>query len=198
MNAAARMIALGLLLAAHAPELRAQPLDDVSSAGMPPESLILLWPARSYGLARMMLAEYGQPFEASDHRLVWLENGPWKKTVVYRNPPGESVLGSEAGRLEQSVAYRVPEDKLAALARFDRQIGVDPREGRITVLSNSESVNFLALNLADEVVQGRRTAREAALFRRKLLRLRNAGKFSHYLEGLLFFRGKAGNPESPD
>ena len=174
-------------------------LGEISLSGKTPESIILLWPTYSYHLARLMISKYGQPAEATDHSLVWLDNGPWKRTVVYRVPPGERALGRSRGRLEQSVAYRVPTGQLDALARFDKDIEADVKAGRLTARSDDESLNFLSLNLADEILQGLRTAREASDFRRDALRLRDAGKSSPYLDGLMFVKsGRPPDPESPD
>lgn len=205
MNDRVRPIALGLLLlVALAPSARAQYREEadlfgIGLSGQTPESIILHWPTFSYRLARAMLAEYGQPVEASDQRLTWIDNAPWKKTVVYRKPPKERALTGDAGRLAQSVAYRVPPDRLADLGRFDMDIEAEKATGRLTAISDSESENFLILNLADEVIQGRRSPKSAKDFRREQLRLRDAGKTSPYLEKLLF-RGAGGalDPESPD
>lgn len=205
MTDAARLAAVGLLLASWAPSsVLAQfrqdmDLAEVALSGRTPESIILLWPTFSYRLARMMISEYGQPAEASDHRLAWVDNAPWKRTVVYRTPPRERVLVGNGGRLEQSVSYRVPDDRIGDLGRFDTDIEADLKAGLLTVISDAESDNFLALNLADEVIKGRRTPKEASEFRRKQQRLRDSGKSSPYFERLLFVpAGPASNPESPD
>ncbi len=205
MNELVRRIALGLLLlASAAPSGRAQfreeaDLSGIGLSGQTPESIILHWPTFSYRLARLMLSEYGQPVESSDHRLTWIDNGPWKRTVVYRKAPKERMLAGDGGRLEQSVAYRVPPDRLADLGRFNMDVEADKEAGRLTVISDSESENFLTLNLADEVIRGRRSPKSAKDFRRKQLRLMDAGKTSPYLERLLFVpAGAAVDPESPD
>jgi hypothetical protein len=174
-------------------------LDEISLSGKTPESIILLWPTYSYHLARLMISKYGQPAEATDYSLVWLDNGPWKRTVVYRVPPGERALGRNRGRLEQSVAYRVPAGRLDALAGFNEDIEADAKTRRLTARSDDESLNFLDLNLADDVLQGRRTAREASDFRRDVMRLRDSGKSSPYLTGLMFVPSdQSTDPESPD
>jgi len=189
---AARRTALGLLLlAACAPGARAQfrqdmDLAEISLSGETPESIILLWPTYSYRLARLMIAKYGQPTRASDHSLVWTGNGQWARTVVYR----DSQKAGGGSRLEQSAAYRVPEARLGDLARFDEEIEVDRKEGWLTARSDDEAENFLALNLADEVLRGKRTPREAADFRRSAARLRDSGKSSPYFDRLLFVRGR--------
>lgn len=197
MNAPVRRLALGLLLLAACALVGAQAqyrqqidLDEISLSGRTPESIILLWPAYSYRLARQMIAKYGQPAEATDHSLVWRDNGPWGRTTVYRIAPGEPLLWKKRGRLEQSVAYRVPKHRLDALARFDPELAADATEGRITARSDDEGDNFLAVNLADEVLRGHRTPREARSFRLNAVRLREAGKASPYFDRLLFGSGR--------
>lgn len=204
-DAARRTVLSLLILAGAAPTAaRAQfreemDLSEVALSGTTPESIILLWPTFSYRLARLMIARYGQPAEYSDHSLVWIDNAPWKRTVVYRVPPGDRPIAGEGGRLEQSAAYRVPENRVSDLGRFDPDIEADAKAGRLTAISDDESDNFLALNLADDVIRGRRSPKEAAEFRRKQARLRDSGKSSAYLTRLLFVpAGSSANPESPD
>lgn len=206
MNDSVRRTLLALvLLAACAPASgRAQyrdslDLDEISLSGRTPESIILLWPAFSYRLARLMISKYGQPAQATDHSLIWRDNGPWKRIVVYRTPAKEGLFKRNRGRLEQSVAYRVPAGKLPALALFDRDIEADPKEGRLTARTDDEGANFLALNLADEVLQGLRTPEDAKAFRLNAARMRDSGKASPYFEGLLFYPGgRPANPERPN
>lgn len=195
---------LGLLLpAAFVPwPARAQMEDpedlaEIALSGETPESVILLWPAYSYRLARRMISRYGLPVDFTEERVVWRDNGPWKRTVVYRNPPADGLFRKTRGRLEQSVRYDFPKDRKAALTEFDRTIEADQEEGLLTVRTDDETSNILALNLADEVLRGRRGPKDAAEFRAKTARLRDSGKSSPYLEGLLFVPGGS-NPESPD
>lgn len=205
MNRSAGLVASALvLLAATASPARAQfreeeDLTGIALSGQTPESIILHWPTFSFRLARLMLSEYGQPVEATDHHLTWIDNAPWKKTVVYRKPPKERVLTRDGGRLAQTVVYRVAPERLGDLGRFDMDLEADAEAGRLTAISDSESENFLILNLADEVIRGRRSPKDAKDFRREQLRLRDAGKTSPYLEKLMFAAGgSAVDPESPD
>jgi hypothetical protein len=51
---------------------------------------------------------------------------------------------------------------------------------------SSDLVNFLALNIADEIIRGRRDVRGAIAFYRRTLDLAAAGKTSPYMTRLLF------------
>ncbi|MDO8756693.1 MAG: hypothetical protein Q7J64_01665 [Elusimicrobiota bacterium] len=165
MNDRVRRTMLGLLLpATFVPwPARAQyedrdNLTEIALSGETPESIILLWPTFSHRLARQMISRYGLPVDSTDERVVWRDNGPWKRIVVYRNPPDDGLFRKSRGRLEQSVAYELTPGRAAALAEFDKSIEADEKAGLLTARTDDESSNILALNLADEVLRGRRTA----------------------------------------
>ena len=77
-------------------------------------------------------------------------------------------------------------DSLEDLSRFDIKLDVDARYSELSSRSESEAMNFLVLNLAHEIVSGKRSAMEARQFAAKTVRLSAAGKSSRYLERLLF------------
>ena len=151
-----------------------------------PESVIERWPGRPRSEARVLIAKYGEPANFDDDNLIWYKNGPWQKTVVYRKAP-QGVMGFHAKDiLEQTIAYRVPDDKIAELKRFDGRIRFDKANGQLSSVSESENLNYLALNLVDEIVTDKRNADEARDFYRKTTKLTESGKTSAYLDGFLF------------
>lgn len=40
------------------------------------------WPKEAKKAAEMMIQKYGEPDEITAMRLVWHDNGPWKRTIV--------------------------------------------------------------------------------------------------------------------
>lgn len=42
------------------------------------------WPSKPKEVAAATIQKYGQPHEATSSMLIWHNNGPWKRTVVYR------------------------------------------------------------------------------------------------------------------
>lgn len=137
---------------------------------------VVVWPAESLLVAHLMIHRYGRPEEVHADRLVWRSRWPWKRIVV--------SAGSRAKPLEQVVAYRVPADKLQDLGRFSRRLLVDQARGELSSLSDREDYNRLALNLADEVVRGRRTPEQARRFFVRTVRLSLAGKDGPYTKRL--------------
>jgi hypothetical protein len=149
----------------------------ISAAVKIPQTMIRNWPELPRGAARALIAEYGQPNSFDDNSLVWHKKGPWQRIVVYRK--GRDIL-------EQSIFYDVPAAKIAALKRFDRRLNFDPATGQLSSREESENRNYLALNLADEIVTGKRSPDEARAFYRKTLKLSASGKVSPYMYGFLF------------
>lgn len=143
-------------------------------------AVIADWPLVSLRTAEVVMEKYGPPDLALSDRLSWFDNGPWRMTTVYRDPREHLDV------LEQTIGYRVPEDKKEALARLDVGLRLR-RDGReLSATSEAEETNFLALNVADEVVRELKTPAEARDLYLKTVVRWNAGKTSPYMKALLF------------
>jgi hypothetical protein len=178
-----------LLFAAAAREGRAQegpPPTEGTASSQTPETVIEKWPEGARLTAGLMIAKYGEPTRWSEGALVWIANGPWEKSVVYRSAWPHYVGQRDKDYLEQTTAYRVPSAKIEDLKRFNRLLEADTKHGSLSIRSESEPMNFLALNLADEIVAGKRSVEEAREVYLKVERLSKSGKSSAYTEGLLF------------
>ncbi|NNN04905.1 MAG: hypothetical protein HKL90_03295 [Elusimicrobia bacterium] len=163
------------------------------------ESVIQNWPERSRDTARALIAEYGEPAAFSGEALVWSGNGAWKKTVVHRGAWPRLLVMKDRNYLEQAISYRVPEDKIAALKMFDSRVQVDPVDGELSSRAESEKMNYLALNMAVEIIDEKRSVEDASAFYRREAELAAAGKSSPYLEGFTFNvdAGASGAPGDP-
>ncbi|MFI5351187.1 MAG: hypothetical protein ACHQ2Z_16705 [Elusimicrobiota bacterium] len=161
-------------------------LNESWAAVQTPDRVIRTWPEPSRAAARALLDKYGEPSAFDDASLIWHRNGPWEDTVVYRGTPRRSKRGLDADIIEQSIVYAVPAKKITELKRFDSRLDIDRPSGEISARSESEKLNFLALNLAAEIVAGKRNAGQARDFYRKTLTLSESGKSSPYMEGFLF------------
>lgn len=142
------------------------------------EQRIASWSETPKAMGRVMLERFGPPDGMGREALIWNERPPWKRVVVHRFPT-ESPL-------EQVVGYDVPSNKVELLQALGRGVQVGPLGSEISARSSGEDLNCLALNLADEIVHGRRTPEEAREFYERIAALRSAGKSSPYLQGLHF------------
>ncbi len=72
------------------------------------------WPEASQMAAMDMMTKYGKPNEGTEHMLVWYNNGPWKRTIVYNVETKHIFPVDHTDVMEQWIDYNVPEDKFAA------------------------------------------------------------------------------------
>lgn len=156
-----------------------------------PEMVIQNWPKELQTQARYLIDKYGAPSSSDTNSLVWMNNGPWRKTILHREGFTKAMMGKNRDHLEQVVSYAVPEEKIADLQRFDKRIEVNQATDEISSHADTESMNYLALNLADDIVKGERTVQAARSFYRKTKMLEKTGKSSPYLDGLLFAKGSS-------
>lgn len=125
------------------------------------------------------------PNEATPSRLIWFDNGRWKRTIVWDEVP-HNFPKPHTDVLEQFVDYRVPVDKVSALARYDGSVVVERTKGEVSARCDMEEVNFLALNLMHEIASGGRTVDDARRVYAETATAFMSGKSSPYTDGLQF------------
>ncbi len=166
---------------------------------MSADSMIANWPAKPQEVARKVIAKYGQPNEATAHMLVWHNNGPWRHTVVYRDVVQHDFPMPHPDLLEQFIDYRVPVAKFSDLAAYDGSVIVERTKGVISARCDKEEMNFLALNLANDIVTGKRSVKDARKFYAETAMAFMKGQMSPYTQGLQFQvpRGNTADPDQP-
>jgi hypothetical protein len=155
------------------------------------------WPVETRALATQLTTKYGKPAEASASRLVWNGNGPWKRTVLYREQVQHNFPMRHKAVLEQTVNYKVPVPKIAELAEYNGSITVSKLLGEVSVRSESEDSNFLTLNIADDIIKGERTVQQALAYHAQVIRGKMTGDRGAYLDKLKF-TPPATNAETAD
>ncbi len=140
------------------------------------------WPDGSRLLAGAIIEECGAPDEVEPAQLTWLRAPPWKKIIVFR----DALTRGHPGGLRRTLAYRVPLRAWRALGAFGHGVEYDAVNGLLSARTDSEETNYLALNLADEVVRERLSASEASAFYDLTLNLLISGKTSSYATRLRF------------
>lgn len=151
------------------------------------DTVVGQWSNVSSLAARRMIEEYGVPDEVHYGRIVWNNNGPWKRTVVRDIRPAY-VEGDELGVVEQAVEYTLAPVQEKALTPFAKKASYNARTGELASKSDREELNFLTLNLIDDVAKGVQAPAQARDSYVRLQSLEEAGKSSDYLTGLRFKR----------
>jgi hypothetical protein len=152
------------------------------------EASVGQWSDVSSLAARKLMEEYGVPDEIRFGRLVWNGRGPWKRIVV-RDVRPAYVEGDDLGVVEQTVDYALTPEQENSLGVFAGRLAYNARTAELSSRADREELNFLRLNLADDVVRGREDARRARDNFAALVSLEESGKASPYMTGLRFRPG---------
>jgi hypothetical protein len=128
------------------------------------DDLLADWPDKAREAAEKIVAKYGLPAEASTSMLMWHGNGPWKHTIAYREEVAHDFPMPHKDVVEQFIDYRVRVDKFDDLAQYDGSVICERTKGEISARCDKEEMNFLALNLARDIVDGKSTVQEAREF----------------------------------
>lgn len=180
----------------RAPQPKTQQMRE--QAGRPNiEEHVRTWSEPSQKAAKAMVQKYGPPQGMTDTMLVWNDNGPWKRTVIYSEAVDHNFPMPHKDVLEQFINYETPVDKFDELAAYDGSVIAERTKGVISARCDKEEANFLALNLANEIVAGKRSVPEARDFYATTIKGLMAGKTSPYTSGLMF-EPPTGNVGDPD
>lgn len=160
--------------------------DKMGHEQMGAADMIRDWPEVSRQAARELMQKYGEPDEKTARMLIWRDNGPWKRSIVHRDPVAHSFPRPHQDVLEQVIDYRVPAEYADDLALYDGSVIIDRTAGELTARCDSEAMNFLALNLADDIVKGEKTVAEARLEYGRAALQQMAGDSPDLTQGLQF------------
>lgn len=145
------------------------------------------WAAPSEVVGRQLLAEYGTPDDVTPDRLTWNDRGSWKRVVVWNRKP-IYLSPVDLSVMKETVDYPMSESQAGVLLAFSDCIEVDLVHGELSSRANREEINYLTLNLADEIMRGQLTVAEAQEKFIRQIRLAASGKLTPYMTGLLFPR----------
>jgi hypothetical protein len=114
------------------------------------------WPDKQREVARQIVDRYGLPNGGTTtSRLTWLDNGPWKYSMLYREEVPHNFPMKHTDVLEQAIAYRVLPEKYDELAAYNGSVTVRRTKGEMSAMCDREEMNFLALNLAHDIITGK-------------------------------------------
>ena len=198
------LIIVGAIVGTSAPlslvfaqaEIKSVPLSApaVLPSQTPPSADALAWSQKNLAgwteatrrLGAQLMTKYGAPVEVTPRQVTWINSGQWARTTLYKDGPVHNFAAPHRNVLEQAVVYKVPVDKLVALAQFNRSLVVDLARGELVSSSDSEEINFLSVNVADDVLKGQRTPEEARIYFAQLVRAKMIKEPERELQKLKF------------
>jgi hypothetical protein len=111
--------------------------------------------------AQLVAGKYGEPDESCHSTLTWDRRGPWKRIVAHRDRSAHNFPVPHVDLIECFIEFPVPAWKVTDLVRFDGSIVVYRTQGEVSVRCHDEEANFLALNLAYDIIAGKRSVDDA-------------------------------------
>ncbi len=145
------------LLAGGGVAARADMMDDANT-------MMANWSMDAQKAAKGMMKMHGAPDEATSTMLVWHNSGPWKRIIASSTTTPHNFPGPHPDSVEQFVSYKVPENKYDEIARFDGSVNIDRTRGEMSARCDAEFHNILALNLAHDIITGKRSVEGARAF----------------------------------
>lgn len=168
-------------------------------ANAPMEERLSGWHEASREAATKMVEKYGPPAEETPTMLVWHNTGPWKRTIISKEAVQHNFPMPHPDVMEQVINYEVPPDKFDELAMYDGSVIVERTKGEMSARCDKEPANFLALNLAHDIVTGKQTVAGARQEYARQIKAMMGGQPAPYTDGLKFTvpTGKTGYTDSP-
>jgi len=148
--------------------------------------IIEAWTERPRLGAKMMIAKYGQPQEATAEKLIWKKVGPFKRIAVMNLETPHDFPLPHVDFLEHTIAYNVPQDKVGDLIEFDGSSTINRTVGELSARCDLEAHNVLTLNLDHDIVTGKKSVEEARKAFGEIVVQEMMGKHPAYVEKLQF------------
>jgi hypothetical protein len=120
------------------------------------------WPKEPKESAQRLIKHYGPPSEYSESRLIWYNTKDgWKRTVLSKEETPHDFPAPHTDFLEQFIDYQVPVDMYTPLAAYDGSVIAERTKGELSARCGGTSMNFVAINLAHDIITRKRTVDEA-------------------------------------
>ena len=154
------------------------------------------WPEASRMAAQEMTDKYGKPDVINENVLAWMNKGNWKMIHVSKMETKHSFPIEHTDMLEQSISYKVPVEKMSDLGKFDGSVTFDRTQGMMSARCDKEGNNLLALNLANDIVTGKKTVDQARKAYGDIVKEKMNGGNPEYMQKLTFSpQGSVGDPD---
>ena len=125
--------------------------------------IIKSWPLQSQIQVKDLLKRYGAPDEVTPSVLIWYNRGPWLRTTVYKEQVIHNWPAKHSDILEQYISYNVPINKYDDLAKYDGSVWAERTKGILAARCHLVPMNFVALNIAHELIHDRLTVNKQEL-----------------------------------
>lgn len=144
------------------------------------------WPEASQMAVKEITDKYGKADVMGDEVFMWMNKGDWKIICINKKESKHSFPIEHTDMLMQSVSYKVPTEKYDDLGKFDGSITVDRTQGLMSARCDKEGNNMLALNLAHDIIIGKKTVEQARKAYGDIVKVKMNGGNPVYMHHLIF------------
>lgn len=144
------------------------------------------WPEASRMAVKEITDKYGKPDGITKNELIWMNKGVWKKICINKKETKHSFPIEHTDMMQTTISYKVPVDIMDELGKFDGSITFDRTQGTMSARCDKEGNNFLALNLAHDIITGKKTVEETRQAYGDIVKEKMNGSNPVYMQKLTF------------
>ena len=144
------------------------------------------WPEASSMAVKEITDKYGKPDGVTNNELIWLKKGVWKKICIDKKETKHSFPIEHTDMMQTTIDYKVPVDIMDDLSKFDGSVTFDRTQGTMSARCDKEGNNFLALNLANDIIMGKKSVEEARKAYGDIVKEKMNGADPLYMQKLTF------------
>ena len=144
------------------------------------------WPEASRMAVKEINDKYGKPDGVTKDELIWLKRGVWKKICINKKETKHSFPIEHTDMMQTTISYKVPTEIMDELGKFDGSVTFDRTQGTMSARCDKEGNNFLALNLANDIITGKKSVEEARKAYGDIVKEKMNGGNPIYMQKLTF------------
>lgn len=149
--------------------------------------IIERWPKEPHESAERLIEHYGEPNEYSATQMIWYDTfDGWKRSILSSEEIPHNFPAEHTDFLEQFIDYNVPLDMYSPLAIYDGSVMIERTKGEISARCGGTAMNFVAINLAHDIITGKRNVSEARVEYARLYNAHQNGEKPPYTTGFQF------------
>lgn len=144
------------------------------------------WSTASQMAVDEITKKYGEPNGVTADELIWIKAGVWQKICITKMESKHSFPIEHTDMMQTTIMYKVPEDKMDDLGMFDGSVTFDRTQGTMSARCDKEGNNFLALNLANDIITNKKTVAQARTAYGDIVKQKMNGGNPDYMTKLIF------------
>ena len=144
------------------------------------------WPEASRMAVKEISDKYGKPDGVTKDELIWMKKGVWKKICINKKESKHSFPIEHTDMMQTTISYKVPTDMMDELGKFDGSVTFDRTQGTMSARCDKEGNNFLALNLANDIITVKKSVEEARKAYGDIVKEKMNGGNPMYMQKLTF------------